>query len=179
MKRNNSILIIIVFMLAALVACQVEEQPNIQEQLEVKTEIKLVEAVPGDSVNTAGMTLLREFSNDLDLDGTEEKIELYTAAGRNEKGEMIWDDGQNWVLAVRDGELAYPLLSQFVQLGVVHFAVSNNGERQIPNITVMVPTGASFIIKGYTFDKDKAGFQEQLLYKSEDDNWIYSSIPNY
>jgi hypothetical protein len=40
------------------------------------------------------MTKLDEFNYDLDSDNSEEKIELYTAAGRNENGEMLWDDGQ-------------------------------------------------------------------------------------
>jgi len=125
------------------------------------------------------MTKLREFSTDLDLDNIEEKIELYTAAERHENGEMLWDDGQNWVLVVRDGEKSYPLLSQYVQLGVVHFTVSDRGKDKLPNITVIVPTGASFSIMDYIYNEEKNGFGEELIYESKDTNWIYSSIPGY
>lgn len=179
MKRDRYELIMIAFLLLALVGCQVKEQPNVTPQLESKAESRLIESVPSDSINTAGMTKLSEFSTDLDLDSIEEKLELYTAAGRNEKGEMMWDDGQNWVLAAVDGEKSYPLLSQYVQLGVVYFTVSNSGEGKMPNITIIVPTDAGFSIMSCAFDKEKNGFRVEPIYKSEDDFWLYSSIPGY
>ncbi|MHB1393937.1 MAG: hypothetical protein ACYCYE_12860 [Clostridia bacterium] len=179
MKQRKYVIIMLVLLLIFMVGCQNKERPNVQPKLESKVEAKLIGPVASDLVNTAGMTKLREFSGDLDLDNIEEKIELYTAAERNEKGELLWDDGQNWVLVVRDGDKSYPLFSQYVQLGVVYFTVSNSGEGQMPNITVLVPTGASFSMMGYVFDKEKDGFKEESLYKSEDNNWIYSSIPSY
>ena len=82
-------------------------------------------------------------------------------------------------MAVQDGDKSYPLLSEYVQLGSVYFTVSNSGADQIPNITVMVPTGSSFRIMSYAFDKEKNGYNEELLYKAKDDNLLYSSIPGY
>lgn len=179
MKHNKYLFIILVLLMIFLVGCQNKEQTGVQPQPESKVDNRLIEAMASDSINTEGMTKLREFSTDLDLDSKEERIELYTAAERNEKGEMVWDDGQNWVLAVRDVEKSYALLSQYVQLGVVYFTVSNIGEGQMPNITVIVPTGSSFRMMSYVFDKGKSGYSETLLYESKDDNWIYSSIPGY
>lgn len=179
MRRISYVLIMFAFLLVTFTGCQNKEQNDAQPQLESKVESRLIEAVSRDSIVTEGMTKLSEYSHDLDLDNTEEKIELYTAAGRNEKGEMMWDDGQNWVLVVRDGERSYPLLSEYVQLGQVYFAVSNSEEEQLPNITVIVPAGASFSMLGYSFDKEKNGFTEELLYKSKDDIWFYNSISGY
>ncbi|HYF81804.1 MAG TPA: hypothetical protein VEB00_02075 [Clostridia bacterium] len=179
MKRSRYALIVIAFLLLTLVGCQSKEQSDVQPQPEIKADTKLIEAVASDSINTEGMTKLGEFSNDIDMDNIEEKIELFTAAGRDEKGEMGWDDGQDWVLVVRDGDKSYPLLSQYVQLGVVYFTVSNSGEEPTQNITVIVAEGASFSMMGYAFDKEKNGFREEPLYKSEDDCWIYSSMPSY
>lgn len=179
MKNRRYLLITVAFLVAFLIGCQNEEQNTVSQQPEIKTETGLIEAVASDSIKTEGMTKLKEFSVDLDLDNAEEKIELYTTAGCNENGEMMWDDGQNWILAVNDGDKSYPLLSQYVQCGMVYFTVSRNSENPVPNVTVIVPAGAGFSMKGYSYDKEKNGFTEESLYKSKDDNWIYSSIPEY
>lgn len=179
MKRSSYVFVLLVFLLLTLTECQSEEQDNVLPQPEIKVDTRLIEPVTSNSLDTEKMTKLREFSTDLDLDNIEEKIELYTAAERNEKGEMMWDDGQNWVLVVHAGDKSYPLFSQYVQLGMVHFTVSNSGEDQIPNITVLVPTGTSFSMMSYVFDEEKNGYSEELLYESKDNNWLYSSIPWY
>lgn len=179
MKRSSYALVLLVFLFIFLTGCQDNVEKIEEPQPEAEVETTVIEPAASDTLDTGNMTKLREFSTDLDLDNNEERIELYTAAECNEKGEMVWDDGQNWVLVVRDGEKSYPLLSQYVQLGVVYFTVSNRGADQMPNITVMVPTGASFSMMGYTYDKEKDSFKGVLLYGSEDDNWLYSSIPGY
>ncbi|MGE5678904.1 MAG: hypothetical protein ACM3ZR_12690 [Pseudomonadota bacterium] len=185
MKNYRGVIILLTCILIITAGCQQIKQPEasepavVQPQPSPSAEAILIAPVAGNTLETEGMTLLTEFSADLDMDNSEEKIELYTAAGRDENGEMVWDDGQNWILAVRDGEKAYPLLSQYVQLGSVYFTVSNKGADQIPNITVIVPTGASFSITGYSYDKEGDCYKGELLYRSADDNWLYSSIPGY
>ncbi|HYE83024.1 MAG TPA: hypothetical protein VEG39_12770 [Clostridia bacterium] len=179
MKYRKYALVMLTFLLIFLTGCQDKGQDIEQPQPEVKSEVTLIEPVTGDSLETGIMTKLREFSCDVDMDNEDESIELYTAAGRAENGDMQWDDGQSWILLVRDGEKAYPLLSRYVQLGVVHFTVSNSNEDKLPYITVIVPTNASFSMKGYTYNKEKDSFSEETLYESEDDNWLYSTIPGY
>jgi hypothetical protein len=144
-----------------------------------KVENRLIEAIPTESIDSSIMTKLDEFSYDLDLDNSEEKIDLYTAARRNEKGEMSWDDGQNWLLVVWDGDKAYPLLSEYVQLGSVYFTVSNNGVGEVSNINVIVHTGAGFSLKTYAFNKDRGGFIGESVYNSKDTNFIHTSMPGY
>lgn len=180
MKYKRLLLLVLALFLAVLAGCRNKGQEIEKPQPPTaETESKLIEAVESSSLDTGIMTKLREFSVDLDLDGTEENIELYTAAGRGENGEMMWDDGQNWLLSVCDGDKSYPLLSRFIQLGVVHFTVSNDSEEELPYITVIIPTDSSFAMWGYSYDKEKDGFSEELLYKSEDDFWMYSTIQGY
>jgi hypothetical protein len=179
MRRFNCVLLIFVFMCTILIGCQNNEQTNKPAQSGNKTENKMIEAAASGSIDTKGMTKLDEFSHDLDLDNAEEKIELYTDAKRNQNGEMEWDDGQNWLLAVWDGKEAYPLLKQYVQLGSVYFTVSNNGVGEASSITVIVSTGAGLSLKTYVFNKDKGGFEEEDVYTSKDSNYIHSSIPGY
>lgn len=179
LKHNIYKLIVLALLLAFITGCQDKVQTNLAPLNGDKAEKLLIKAVKSDLVNAMGMTKLEEFSIDLDMDSTEENIELYTAAKRNAKGEMMWDDGQNWLLVVRDGDKSYPLLSGYVQLGQVYFTVSRIGPDQGHNIAVIVPTDSSFSVIGYSFDSEKKGFVRQQLYESEDDNWIYSSIPDY
>jgi hypothetical protein len=144
-----------------------------------KAEENFIGAVSSKAIDTKGMTKLTEFAYDLNLDNSEEKIQLYTAAGRDEKGEMLWDDGQKWLLVVLDGEKAYPVLSEYVQLGSVYFSISNNGKGEAASLNVITSTGAGFSIKSYTFNKDRDGFLGGTVYSSKDNNFIYSSIPSY
>lgn len=185
MKNHWYAIILLILILVLTTGCQQSKQPEAieptvsQPQPSPIAEAIVIAPVAGNTLETEGMTLITEFSADLDMDNSEEKIELYTAAGRDENGVLAWDDGQNWILAVRDGDKAYPLISQYVQLGSVYFTVSEKGTDQAPNITVMIPTGASFKMTGYKYDKEGDCYKGELLYKSADDNWLYSSIPGY
>jgi hypothetical protein len=82
-------------------------------------------------------------------------------------------------LVVWDGEIAYPVLSEYVQLGSVFFTISNNGVGEAANINVIINTGAGHSLRIYTFSKDRDGFLGGNVYKSEDTNFIHSSIPGY
>lgn len=177
--RRISCIVLLGFIFIIFNGCQSNEQVSMTSQPGNKVESRLIGATSSDSIDTKSMTKLNGFSYDLDLDNSEEKIELYTAAGRNEKGEMIWDDGQNWLLVVWDGGKAYPLLSEYVQLGSVYFTISNNGVGEVSNINVIRQTGAGFSLKTYAFNKDMGGFVEDTVYNSKDTNFIYTSIPGY
>ena len=185
MKNYRYLIIIFAFLTVLIAGCQPIKQPEaaepavVQPQPAPSEEAIVIAPVAGNTLETEGMTLITEFSADFDMDNSEENVELYTAAQRDENGELGWDDGQDWILAVRDGDKAYPLLTQYVQLGSVYFTVSGKGADQTPNITVMVPTGASFNMTGYTYDKEGDCYKGKLLYESADDNWLYSSIPGY
>lgn len=177
MRKFHYLILIITVACLILIGCQ-NSKPT-SPQPENKNETRLIKAVPRESIETKNMTKLDEFPYDLDLDGSEEKVELFTAAERNENGEIVWDDGQNWLLVVWDGEKAYPILSQYVQLGSVYFTVSNNGMDEVSNITVIVPTGAGFSLKTYVFDNIRNGFEVELIYTSKDNNYFHNSIPTY
>lgn len=177
--RRISYLVLFIILFIILNGCKNSELNSIPSQSKNKAENRLIEAIPSKSIDIKSMTKLNEFSYDLDLDNSEEKIELYTAAGRNEKGEMMWDDGHNWLLIVWDGENAYQLLSEYVQLGSVYFTVSNNSVVKVSNINVIVQTGSSFSLETYAFNKDRAGFTGGDVYISKDDFFAHTSIPGY
>ncbi len=59
---------------------------------------------------------------DFDGDGTTEQLELWVDAER-QAGEWLWDDGQRWLLVIRDGGQLYPLFDDFIQLGLLRYHV--------------------------------------------------------
>lgn len=177
--RRISYVVLFITLFIILNGCENSEHNSIPSQSKNKVENRLIEAIPSNSIDIKSMTKLDEFSYDLDLDNSEEKIELYTAAGRNENEEMMWDDGQSWLLIVWDGENAYQLLSKYVQLGSVYFTVSNNSVVKVSNINVIVQTSSGFSLETYAFNKDSGGFVGGDVYISKDDFFAHTSIPGY
>ena len=87
-------------------------------------KVNLVEAVQVDPREELRWLSLSEYEGDLDGDGSPEYLELLVRADRSpDDGEIIWDDGQPWLLLVTDGLDYYPMFDQYVQLGVVYFDV--------------------------------------------------------
>ena len=80
-------------------------------------------------------TLYKKINVDIDGDGEEEVIELHVNAGKTENGLFAWDDGQNWLLVVKDGEKTYPLFDDYVQLGSIDFSTTRFGRK--PGIVML------------------------------------------
>ncbi len=52
-------------------------------------------------------------------------VELYVQAERDASGRMMWDDGHQWRLVVREGDRSARLVDDFVPNGTVRFWVVN------------------------------------------------------
>lgn len=179
MKPKNKLLIIFFALALALTGCQAKEKDLSSEPQENNSDSKVVAAVENDPREDNKWSKLSEISLDFDSDGKEENLELLTMAQRDEQGNIMWDDGQKWLLMVQDDNRFYPLLSEYVQLGSVYFNVSDYGEEAIRKITVIVSTTANFKMTNYVYDENKQGYREEPVYNSQDINFIFSSIPYY
>lgn len=168
MKTHWIILLLITIISFSSFGCQNKGNPS--------TEV--IHAIQTDPREENMATKLNEYSLDFDGDGALEKIELHTAAGRAEDGNMLWDDGQNWLLLVEDGKEYYPLLHQYVQLGVVYFTIWYD-DKGTPKITVILETGANLSFFNYYYDREQQGYKVENIYDSGGINYIFSSIPNY
>ncbi len=122
-------------------------------------------------------TKLGEFSFDFDRDGDDEKIELYTQAERAEDGKIIWDDGQDWLLVVIDGDDYYPLFDSRIQLGSLYFGVWQ--ENNAPVISSAVITSAGAALKNFIYDSAQKGYKAQNGFDTGGINLLHSSIPSY
>lgn len=130
-------------------------------------EVEMVVVKKGGlSEKVADFSEVTSYVGDVDADGAEETVVLSTAAERDEKGEFLWNDGQDWALYVRDGGDYYVLFDGFIQAGSAYFDVSDyymkNGAE--PKITLTVTTGAGFAVKTYTFSEKEDGYVEYVAY---------------
>lgn len=115
----------------------------------------------------------------MDADSEEESVELYTTADRGLDGHMLWDDGQKWLLMIRDKNRYYSLFDEYVQLGSVYFNISTIGEDQIPCVEVLVQHGCGRKLIDYIYDKEKDIYIENVIYETDDRNENYTSLQGY
>jgi hypothetical protein len=108
--------------------------------------------------------------------GDNAQVALYTSA-QTEDGEIIWDDGQKWVVEISDGDGGYyTLLDKYISNGNVYIEVDEleDGNKAV---TVVTKTSSGLDVKQYTYGNN--GFVEKTLYNSGSVNTMYSSIPDY
>lgn len=161
-------LLVLIFLFLGIWGC------NVQEEKDSNSQEGLITAVD-DSISTEELTLLDAYEYDFDDDGELESIELYTRAEKDEKGEIMWDDGQEWLLLVRDGEQKYILFNQYVQLGKIQYWVYTAGKDNDFHITTIQPGSASLLLTEYTFDKDKQAFKKKEIFNPENVNLLYNN----
>lgn len=154
---------------------QPEQQEPIEEQEPSKDkEENIVEIEPVDKVSTENLTLLCRFDADLDQDGTEEGIEMYTSAQKDSKGEVMWDDGQKWLLLVREEDKDFVLYDNYIQLGELKFWLYTEENGQY-HISTLQPASSGMYFSDYTFNKEKNVVVKKAVYEASDINLIYSS----
>ena len=122
-------------------------------------------------------TLYKTTTVDIDGDGEEEAIELYVNAGKMENGLFAWDDGQNWLLIVKDGEKTYPLFDDFVQLGSIDFSTTTFDKK--PRIVMIKAQHSDRTVQIFTYDKDEKGYLKETFYKKENTNNHYNKAASY
>lgn len=161
-------------------------QDNIVKSVEVKPFLKLavdkflnndieINVInPTDKVDTSKLTLLDSMIVDFDGDGVEETVELYTAAERY-NGEIAWDDGQNWMLVVKDTDKDYVLFHDYVQLGAIGFYGYFVDEDFY--ITTMQSGTASLTLREYKFDKNEESFVSKVKFDAEGNVNMFHHLP--
>lgn len=155
------LLLTILALLAVSSGCTKEpENPPIEKPVEnipgtiVKTEEVIIK--PVDKVNVDNLSLLDEFVFDLDKDGVDEKIGMYTAAEKDTNGEIAWDDGQNWLFIVQDTDKDYVLVDEYVQIGSIDFNIYTIDDDFY--ITTYSARTASLSLNLYHYDNENDSF---------------------
>jgi len=170
-RRVLSIILLIITTLGVIGGCSNTQNAH-QNQIELpngpptqrtETEEEFISATKvKNTVNRP--TLLDSVKIDINKDGQEESIELYTAAERDSKGEIAWDDGQRWLLTVVDGSNEYILFDDYVQLGDLNF-FAYLSEQNAVHITTIQNCDADFLVNDYVFDSEKKRFKRNVVFR--------------
>lgn len=173
-------------------ACTDRNDPVATAQPSVPTPVPTVSPAPAVTIKAGETSKIGEnwskigaYGYDIDSDGIEENIHLYTSAQTDKKGNIIWDDGHEWVLEVTDGIETFTLFDEYVKLGNVYFEVSDYYDadgNEIPTIVLIKSSSASFSVTKYTFNSEKNVFVEDVVLSSDSDsvggiNQRYTSLP--
>jgi len=109
-------------------------------------------------------TLLDSYSFDIDENGVEETIALYTAAQRDSGGDIMWDDGQIWVLVVQGEDKNYELYNNYVQIGAIDFYIFTTDDGF--HITTVENTTAGLKLIDYIFSNEENSFTPKVHYNA-------------
>lgn len=140
---------------------QYKEVPLTSDQPE---EVK--EEIPGqEKVSLEGLNLYSQYEFDINGDGEDEEISLYTSADIGLDGEFMWDDNQRWLLVVHGKDLDYVLIDKQIQLGNLEFFFYSQEDDFY--ITSVESSSANINIKEFEYDLEKDLFLLTKLYETE------------
>lgn len=163
--------IITVSVLSALLLCscgdiQSDLTNDIQEEeVSQKNEAEKIRHEAQAEVDEDGFYKVNEYLYDLDYDGEEDRIELFTTA-HVENGEVHEDDGQNWRVTVTTADGIFKIFDEYIQLGKVELDIGEFYNDEPEGVIIMtLTTGAGKSIRHYTFSD--GAFYEQQVYTTE------------
>jgi hypothetical protein len=145
--------------LALLGACAQTREPRRAAKLaSTEPPDSVVRAIP--TTDLTSYTVFDSATYDVDGDGVAERADLSAIVGRSESG-WEWDDNNQWLVAVRDGADAYPLLRESLP-GSAAFWIVRTDSIGPPAILVqtslLTMTGAGTRLEKFVFDREKGGF---------------------
>jgi hypothetical protein len=172
-------------MLVFLCACQQSKIDTSEPEIKENKENKLGSDDLEDDTSLKGLTitakeiesypisLYDQTTFDLDGDGELEQIEMYVNTEKDETGEYMWDDGQNWLLVVKDGDKAYPLFDGWVQIGKLSFWLIESDAK--PMLILLKTGSAEFNLQSFTFNEKENSYIQEIHFNPENVNFWYGS----
>jgi len=127
-----------------------------------------------ETFNVDSWSMIDSFMHDITGDDNEDKISLYTSAAKDEAGNIMWDDGQYFMVSLYDGEKTYNLFNERVQIGRVYYSIADSDETGL-FVTVSTYSGIRFI--KFTYSKAENYFMGKTLFSTEGVNVIHNTLP--
>jgi len=180
LKQGRKLFLIVLFViiLGVFVGCSNSqsasqnqiESPSGSDDQQIATRANFIYATDIKDI-VDRLTLLDDSSIDIDQDGKQESVELYTAAEKDSKGQIAWDDGQPWLLRAFDNDKEYILFDNYVQLGELNYWLYTTIENEV-HITTMQTSSAGFLITDYKFDSEKRRFERNIVFDPKSVNLL-------
>lgn len=153
------ILINIIIVLFVFTSCS-----NTSESLRDNTAVASIEP------NTIQqMTLLVDHHIDIDKDGKDERVEMYTSATKDDEGNMMWDDKNEWLLMFVKDNNTIKLFEGDIQLGKIDFWLYSDNTDKF-HVASMITQGESIQMTDYCYDADKGSFTSSEAFSIRDIN---------
>lgn len=150
------------------------EKQNL-ETTEPTGENKDVFLIPKtDKEDFSKYTLVNEFETEI-KEGLKGSVKSYTSAQKNDSGEIMWDDGHEWILTVQleDGE--YILFKDYIQLGELKFHVYTVDQDNF-HVFVTTTSTANLTVFDYKYNSSDETFNRSTPFTTDGNvNLIYSS----
>ena len=154
------------------------KSPHLEELIQ-KTEIPDEEPEgiiisPVDKLPVEDLTILDEYEFDFNGDNIMEKVNMYTTAEKAPNGEIMWDDGQRWLLVVHGQDKDYVLFDDYVQLGnITNYIYTIEEDFYIATITSGT---ANLTLKSYMYSSENDTFIENIKFNTKGNvNMLHSS----
>ena len=125
---------------------------------------------PADSVDMEGMNLYWQNDGIQTKDDDNAKLSIYVRADKDDDGEFVWDDGQDWLMVMESSLGNYPLSPrrylQFGGLSCMIYTGQNeaSGSWDAPRVLVTVIQGAGYWIYDCVFDTKRGAFYTVPVY---------------
>lgn len=97
---------------------------------------------------------------DLEGDGVLERVELRARVERDDRGRLMWDDGQAWTLAVVGEAGTWVLFDGWVQLGTLGFWLLEPAADAPLSILALEDAGAGVRIRRFDWRPEQRAFRE-------------------
>lgn len=108
-------------------------------------------------------TLLDSATADVDGDGAAERVELAATVELDSRGQPLWEDGHQWMIAVRDGADTYPLVERFVPWGGAAFWIvapdSAGPAAVLAQVSSLASGGGGMRVEKFVFDPARGGYR--------------------
>lgn len=118
-----------------------------------------------DKFDTSDLTLLDAYFIDIDGDGIDEKISMYTAAEKDSNGEIMWDDGQDWLLSIEGEDYDYVLFNDYIQIGSMQYFVYVIEDNVY--ISTISSSTANLEMIEYKFNKETKEFEGNTKFTTQ------------
>ena len=134
-----------------------------------------IKVEPGD-FSPEGLTLYKSSVIPYLAEDGEVKLEVYTDAQKDDMGEFMWDDGQQFTVIATIGENKYTLAPLTnVQMGTMEFIGFENMTDESFCVIVKNLSGAGITMTEFTYQKGSELFEGRKIYEAVNINNVTDS----